>query len=383
MENQYPNILFRNDKNIFYARIPYIDKITGNKKRKTVYGSSKNEVKSKIDDFLLSQENDFASTNKNKTIAQVIREEAENDYALNNIQESSYLRRIETLKMIEKHCIAKVKIKDIDKNIINSFFRYLVDYGYSNSTIKKICCVLRRNITAAYNEGLIENNPFVVYNIKNPKSRKNDKVVIPLTIEEQKKFTEAAENYIPSLGNTSNKNLQPLIELYSGMRMGEINALRLSDVDFKNKKINICGTIENGKNYSAFRVEHTKTKSGMRKIPINVKLEKYLKRAVENYTPNEEQLIFFDKENNKPIATQSVNKVIRSICKRANVRMFSSHTLRHTYATRLVECNVPIKIVQNLLGHNDITITLNTYTSVLDDYESAAMDIINNEFSKM
>lgn len=383
MENQYPNILFRNDKNIFYARIPYIDKITGNKKRKTVYGSSKNEVKSKIDDFLLSQENDFASTNKNKTIAQVIREEAENDYALNNIQESSYLRRIETLKMIEKHCIAKVKIKDIDKNIINSFFRYLVDYGYSNSTIKKICCVLRRNITAAYNEGLIENNPFVVYNIKNPKSRKNDKVVIPLTIEEQKRFTEAAENYIPSLGNTSNKNLQPLIELYSGMRMGEINALRLSDVDFKNKKINICGTIENGKNYSAFRVEHTKTKNGMRKIPINVKLEKYLKRAVENYTPNEEQLIFFDKENNKPIATQSVNKVIRSICKRANVRMFSSHTLRHTYATRLVECNVPIKIVQNLLGHNDITITLNTYTSVLDDYESTAMDIINNEFSKM
>jgi len=383
MENQYPNILFRNDKNIFYARIPYIDKITGNKKRKTVYGSSKNEVKSKIDDFLLSQENDFASTNKNKTIAQVIREEAENDYALNNIQESSYLRRIETLKMIEKHCIAKVKIKDIDKNIINSFFRYLVDYGYSNSTIKKICCVLRRNVTAAYNEGLIENNPFVVYNIKNPKSRKNDKVVIPLTIEEQKRFTEVAENYIPSLGNTSNKNLQPLIELYSGMRMGEINALRLSDVDFKNKKINICGTIENGKNYSAFRVEHTKTKSGMRKIPINVKLEKYLKRAVENYTPNEEQLIFFDKENNKPIATQSVNKVIRSICKRANVRMFSSHTLRHTYATRLVESNVPIKIVQNLLGHNDITITLNTYTSVLDDYESAAMDIINNEFSKM
>lgn len=383
MENQYPNILFRNDKNIFYARIPYIDKITGNKKRKTVYGSSKNEVKSKIDDFLLSQENDFASTNKNKTIAQVIREEAENDYALNNIQESSYLRRIETLKMIEKHCIAKVKIKDIDKNIINSFFRYLVDYGYSNSTIKKICCVLRRNVTAAYNEGLIENNPFVVYNIRNPKSRKNDKVVIPLTIEEQKRFTEAAENYIPSLGNTSNKNLQPLIELYSGMRMGEINALRLSDVDFKNKKINICGTIENGKNYSAFRVEHTKTKSGMRKIPINVKLEKYLKRAVENYTPNEEQLIFFDKENNKPIATQSVNKVIRSICKRANVRMFSSHTLRHTYATRLVECNVPIKIVQNLLGHNDITITLNTYTSVLDDYESTAMDIINNEFSKM
>lgn len=383
MENQYPNILFRNDKNIFYARIPYIDKITGNKKRKTVYGSSKNEVKSKIDDFLLSQENDFASTNKNKTIAQVIREEAENDYALNNIQESSYLRRIETLKMIEKHCIAKVKIKDIDKNIINSFFRYLVDYGYSNSTIKKICCVLRRNVTAAYNEGLIENNPFVVYNIRNPKSRKNDKVVIPLTIDEQKRFTEAAENYIPSLGNTSNKNLQPLIELYSGMRMGEINALRLSDVDFKNKKINICGTIENGKNYSAFRVEHTKTKNGMRKIPINVKLEKYLKRAVENYTPNEEQLIFFDKENNKPIATQSVNKVIRSICKRANVRMFSSHTLRHTYATRLVECNVPIKIVQNLLGHNDITITLNTYTSILDDYESAAMDIINNEFSKM
>lgn len=383
MENQYPNILFRNDKNIFYARIPYIDKITGNKKRKTVYGPSKNEVKSKIDDFLLSQENDFALTNKNKTIAQVIREEAENDYALNNIQESSYLRRIETLKMIEKHCIAKVKIKDIDKNIINSFFRYLVDYGYSNSTIKKICCVLRRNVTAAYNEGLIENNPFVVYNIKNPKSRKNDKVVIPLTIEEQKRFTEAAENYIPSLGNTSNKNLQPLIELYSGMRMGEINALRLSDVDFKNKKINICGTIENGKNYSAFRVEHTKTKSGMRKIPINVKLEKYLKRAVENYTPNEEQLIFFDKENNKPIATQSVNKVIRSICKRANVRMFSSHTLRHTYATRLVECNVPIKIVQNLLGHNDITITLNTYTSVLDDYESTAMNIINNEFSKM
>jgi len=71
------------------------------------------------------------------------------------------------------------------------------------------------------------------------------------------------------------------------------------------------------------------------------------------------------------------------LCKTANIRKISTHTLRHTFATRLVEMNVPFKIIQQILGHNDIRITLNTYASVLDDYENSALNQINNGFSEL
>lgn len=382
MENQYPNILFRNDKNIFYARIPYIDKITGNKKRKTVYGTNITNVKQKIDEFK-KELSDLYCDEKNQTLSQLIKNEAETDLALNNIKESTYTRRLDTLKIIEKHKISKQKIKDINNGIIKSFLIFIVNYGYSNSSIKKAYSLLKQSLTNAYNQGIIEENLFLKYNIKLPKSNKKEKEIIPLNESEQKAFTEAAEKYKPKFENVFNKNLQPLIELYSGMRMGEINALRLCDIDLENKKIFVNGTIERGHKGLPFRSSQTKTITGMRKIPINSKLEKYIRLALENYVPNPEELIFFDKNNNRPFTTQSVNKVIETICKNANIRVISSHTLRHTYATRLVEYNVPIKIIQNLMGHKDIKITMNIYTSVLDDYENSAMAIINDKFSNL
>ncbi len=382
MDNQYPNILFREDKNIFYARIPYIDKITGNKKRKTVYGTNVTNVKQKIDEFK-KELSDLYGDERNKTLSQLIKNEAETDLALNNIKESTYTRRLDTLKIIEKHKISKQKIKDINNGIIKSFLIFIVNYGYSNSSIKKAYSLLKQTLTNAYNQGIIEENLFLKYNIKLPKSNKKEKEIIPLSESEQKAFTEAAEKYKPKFENVFNKNLQPLIELYSGMRMGEINALRLCDIDLENKKIFVNGTIERGPKGIPFRSPQTKTSTGMRKIPINNKLEEYIILALENYIPNPEELIFFDKNNNRPFTTQSVNKVIETICKNANIRVISSHTLRHTYATRLVEYNVPIKIVQNLMGHKDIKITMNIYTSVLDDYENSAMVIINDKFSKL
>lgn len=382
MDNQYPNILFRSDKNIFYARVPYTDKLTGNKKRKTIYGTNVKTVQQKIDEFQKELSNLYGDE-RNQTLSQLIKKEADTDLALNNIKESTYTRRLDTLKIIEKHKISKLKIKDINDKIIKSFLIFIVNYGYSNSSIKKAYSLLKQTLTNAYNRGVINENLFLKYNIKLPKSNKKEKEIIPLNENEQKAFTEAAEKYKPKFEDMFNKNLQPLIELYSGMRMGEVNALRLCDIDLENKKIFVNGTIERGPKGIPFRSSQTKTNSGMRKIPINSKLEKYIRLALDNYIPNSEELIFFDKNNNRPFTTQSVNKVIETICKKANIRVISSHTLRHTYATRLVEYRVPIKIIQNLMGHKDIKITMNVYTSVLDDYENSAMTIINEKFSKM
>ena len=177
--------------------------------------------------------------------------------------------------------------------------------------------------------------------------------------------------------------MQILVQLYSGMRIGEVNALRISDVDFTRKKLTVCGTIENGIDGKPFRIDMTKTKSGMRKIPINDKLESVLKRAIEAYVPNNENLLFYDNIRNRPFSNQSMNTLLSKLCKTANIRKISTHTLRHTFATRLVEMNVPFKIIQQILGHNDIRITLNTYASVLDDYENSALNQINNGFSEL
>ena len=379
--NKEPTISFRNDKNLFYASITYHDYF-GNSQRKTFYGASVNIVKNKIAEFQKIQALDVPEEEKFATIPQLLKIKANKDYKMNTIRQSSYKRRLETIKIIEKHKIATVPIIDIDEKILNSFLIFLVNCNYSNSTIRKVYESIKSILKDAVNRGHIPVSPIVKFNIKAPKSNKADKVVVALTVDEQKALVKAIDAYKPHK-NTANKTLQILVQLYSGMRIGEVNALRISDVDFTRKKLTVCGTIENGIDGKPFRIDMTKTKSGMRKIPINDKLESVLKRAIEAYVPNNENLLFYDNIRNRPFSNQSMNTLLSKLCKTANIRKISTHTLRHTFATRLVEMNVPFKIIQQILGHNDIRITLNTYASVLDDSENSALNQINNGFSEL
>lgn len=151
------------------------------------------------------------------------------------------------------------------------------------------------------------------------------------------------------------------------MRMGEINALHYDDINLKDKTININKTISRDAQYKNFINNTTKTKNGTRVIPINSILypilEKFIKDKKGKYLFSELKII----------STSQVNSEMKRLTKNNN---YNTHMLRHTYATRCIEAGVQAVVLKKLLGHSDISITLNTYVDVFDKYEKQNNEII-------
>lgn len=125
---------------------------------------------------------------------------------------------------------------------------------------------------------------------------------------------------------------QLLIELFTGMRMGEINALKPENIDFKKK----------ADPYQTYRIER-------------------------------EGLIFYDYNKGNIVTTSQVNSFYKRICAKCNLEDNGQHVLRHTFATRCIEAGIPPAVIKNWLRHKDIHITLDTYADVFDRMNFSAV----------
>ena len=181
------------------------------------------------------------------------------------------------------------------------------------------------------------------------------------------------------------------------MRIGEILALTSADIDFDNKLIHITNTLTKDKNGKVKIGETTKTYESTRDIPITSILEPILKDCIANYVPNHNDLLFCQ-SNRTIIAPSTINIHFKKICKNANIKVITTkkkkgidkdgndkfvnlktsnvntHMLRHTYATRCIEAGVPAEVLQKLLGHKNISITINTYTTIFNKFKVNALD---------
>lgn len=112
-----------------------------------------------------------------------------------------------------------------------------------------------------------------------------------------------------------------------------------------------------------------KTYAGKREVPLDPILDKPLKEQFEHYEPNKTDLLFTFE--GRIIKSSTINTVLKRICKQlALSSRISNHTLRHTFGTRCIEAGLPPVVVQRIMGHKDIKVTLNTYTSVLNKFKT-------------
>lgn len=139
------------------------------------------------------------------------------------------------------------------------------------------------------------------------------------------------------------------------------NALHIEDIDFKNKKIHINKTIARDEFFKDFIINTTKTKNGIREVPINDILMPKLK----DYCKDKDGFLF---SHNRIISTGMVNSEIKRLCANNEIikGAVNTHMLRHTFATRCIESGMPAVVLAKILGHADISTTLNTYTDVFN-----------------
>lgn len=351
-------------------RFFYIDEF-GEKKRKSFSGVTKDECLQRAEEFLEKQEKRASAVDPDITIPELLRRKYEEDYAMNFVGEQGYARNLGGIALLERSGFGKMPIVDITEMQIKAFLRSMTKY--SDSVIKKTYQQLTAAFKVAVEKGVVERNPMDASDIRRPKSSKKPKDVRGFTQEEQARFLEALRDFkVPR--NRNEYKLQLLIELYSGMRMGEINALKPENIDFENGLIHVRSTVSRGLEYRVFIKEGAKTDAGVRDIPINKALEPVLQDAMERKRRNPLGLVFYDHLKNDLITTSQVNCFFHRICKKAEISVRGQHALRHTFATRCIEADVPPVVLKKWLGHKDIHMTLDIYADVFDSMHNSAME---------
>ena len=193
---------------------------------------------------------------------------------------------------------------------------------------------------------------------------------------------EEEEILLKALKKTKGYNIFALT-LQTGMRVGEITGLKWSDVDFNQKTITVNRTIKYSKKEQRYIETSPKTQNGYRSIPLTDKAIEILLNQKKKRRPPKKTIplayydyIFLTTEG-MPVAISHLDDVLDKYCKRLNIPHISMHNLRHTFATRCIEAGMRPKTVQTILGHKDITLTMNLY--VHTDQKELAKELIKFE----
>lgn len=350
-------VFFNNRLNRYVAQ--FTDPFT--KKRKPLYDKDEKTLKKKLRTAINKAECGKYVDKSKDTIPGIAEKIIERKHEANITGSSAYLRSLGTLAIIKKSELAEIPIQNISQDDLQEFLYTLKDY--SNSYIAKIYTMVKMVFDEAIKNELIIKNPML--HVVKPKSNKQDKKVEALTLEQHQKF-------LASLDNELYKNIF-LIAINTGMRVGEILALQPGDIDLENNLIKVNKTITRN-DYDSFTLgKTTKTYAGTREIPFDDVLKFALINSISNKKNNEFELIFsFD---GKIIRPSTLNTVFKRICKNLNFEgSYNFHMLRHTFATRCIESGMPAHVLQKLLGHTDVSITINTYTSIFDKYKKEEFD---------
>lgn len=265
--------------------------------------------------------------------------------------------------------IGNMELKDV-KPIHCQKVLNMMNEGHKTSTIKVHRDLMWSVFECAVENYLIERNP-VRRNVKATGGKKTE-AREALTVDEQKTFLKESEK-------SSFYNGYAFV-LQTGIRVGELIALKWSDVDFKNRKIKIQRSASEVAK-QGFVIGEPKTKRGHREIPltkeaVNILYSQKEKNSQNKIIPIQYADYIFLNKNGNLIQKSAYNQGIYAICNRLGMRKFSIHLLRHTFATRCIESGMRPKTLQAILGHSKIEMTMNLYVHVTDESKLEEIEAI-------
>ena len=348
------------------------DKESMKEKRKYKSFFTEREAQEFLTSIQYQKGNELFIKNNGIPLNELMRKITERKLELNLIGERTYTRLIGTINNIEKASISKKNINEISSDDIQNYLNTLKDY--SNSTIKKIKEQFSQTFKEAINKGYITRNP--MFGVIRPRSNQERKKVRALTIEEQQKLT----NYLMSVPISDEPyKVAYLIEMYLGLRIGEVLALKSTDINLHKNLISVNKTLTTDKNHKVIMGNTTKTYAGIREVPIPSFIRNEIIKQMRLAENNRDKQLFLT-PNGEYIRPTNANRKLNELLSKMDITDITSHSLRHTYGTRCVEAGMRAVALQRLMGHTDVSITLNTYTSVFNKYKETELEKVNNYY---
>lgn len=296
----------------------------------------------------------------------------------------------------------KNKITKIKRTDVRHFYNTLAEQdNLKVSTIDSIHTVLHQVLELAVEDEYLRNNPSdnALRELKKSHNYDSEKRKA-LTIQEQNIFTA----YLKRSETYHHWNSIFTVMLGTGLRVGEVTGLRWSDVDFENNVIDVNHTLvyyDKG-NKCGYAINSPKTPNSKRLILMIESVRKAFEEEKRNQEENGikcksiidgyTDFIFLNRFGNV-VNHGILNKALRRIMRDCNEEIltnhkgkdepvllpkFSCHSLRHTFTTRMCESGMNVKVIQDVLGHSDISTTMNIYTDVTKELKAQAFDVLTD-----
>ncbi len=272
-----------------------------------------------------------------------------------------------------KKVIGKKLLTEVKPLHCQLIFTNMADEGYRTSTIYQTRIALYNMLEFAKENDIIIHNP-CKKSVKSDMGKPSEKKEA-LSIDIQKQFLESAK------GQSYENQFRFILQ--TGLRTGELVGLKWSDIDFNDKTLKIARSMEYRYTTGVWRVGEPKSKSGYRTIPLTDEAIRILKlQQVKNqnikYIPDEWAEQVFLCRKGEPVKNSTYDTALFKICDKANIKRFSMHVLRHTFATRCIEGGMLPKTLQKILGHSNIGITMNLYVHITEEEKLKEINMVAN-----
>ncbi len=370
------SIYFNKQRKNWLAQYYEYDIKKDKKVKKTKTFKAEEDAKQFLNTIMYQKENPIYIEHHGIPLIEILKSNLRLKLETNQIGAAQHGRILHSIKQLEKSPIGNKNIDKITSDEIQSYLNSLKDL--SNSMIEKAYQQLNRAFKIAINKGYIMKNPMA--DVIRPKSNKEDKIVRALTVEEQQQFTNWLIN--KPVNEFKYRNVY-LLQMYTGLRVGEALALTTHDIDLRNKRIDIHRTLTTDEKGHIIMGNKTKSYAGKRILPIPDFLYPYIieQMQIANNQKNNDEKSLFKPDNSQYCRRSTINNELKRVLKKEfGITDISSHSLRHTYGTRCIESGVAPVVVQRLMGHKDISVTLNTYTSVFDKFKEREIDKVNQYY---
>lgn len=289
------------------------------------------------------------------------------------------------------HAIERFNTKPIQTIKKHDYQRFVDDMSaqYSKNYVDSIVASTNMIFKYAYEIRLIKALPSE--SIKRPKKKVSVEELEDIEIN--KKFLEKDELFqfleVAKYHHSPQNSFEVFTTLaYTGMRAGELLALKWSDIDFENNTISITKTYYNpNNNKKHYQILTPKTESSIGKISVDHNVIEMLKDYKINKQDTWKNELYVDNNfvftdvNGYPLVIKKLSTWIQAIMKKTDItnKHISTHSFRHTHCALLIEAGVHIKEIQERLRHKDINTTMNIYAKITNSYKKDA----SQKFSKL